>query len=49
MQQNLSIRRLAEVGFVTFEKRLLRVAGRVLSPPYSYTLSRMAGVTRISQ
>jgi hypothetical protein len=34
-----SIRRLAEAGFLAFERRLLRVAGRVLRWTHAYTLA----------
>ncbi len=34
-----AIRRLAAAGFLTFERRLLRVAGRVLRWTHAYTLA----------
>jgi hypothetical protein len=34
-----SIRRLAEAGVLTFERRLLRIAGRVLRWTHAYTLA----------
>ena len=36
-----SIRRLADAGFLAFERRLLRVAGRVLRWTHAYTLAAL--------